>query len=145
MVMQGGEGIGDKETGRGATGYAGAIPENLDKRQLRPSFYRIASVEPATAMMEAEVAIRLFGAREIGMSVRHDAACVLGVQQVCRRLCIPLVKSGSGVDPNTDGLVLGHWNLGPNPGNLPDVEPGGDVSDTIRRLCNHLTPGVHNH
>lgn len=107
--------------------------------------HSITSADPKTAVMEVEVAVRLFGVTEIGISAPGDSNRLRQVRRVCRRLGVGLIVAGSAGDPAADSLVLGNRNLRPDPGNLPDVEPCGDVSDTIRRLCNHLAPGVNNH
>lgn len=145
MTMRGDIGTQGRNLELDNAGHGADPGESERGRHHRRAIHRIASADPETAVMEVEVAVRLFGATAIGMAADGDPRLDRQVRQSCRRLGVQLFVTGSAGDPAANGLVLGNRNLRPDPGNLADVEPCADVSDTIRRLCNHLAPGINNH
>lgn len=138
-----------------------------DERPNRGCFFRMPDMsasrqrEPRAlrqeALLQLEIAVRLYGyagavVTRHGPRDDNDITCI---RQACQRLGIPLLVQGaarpSGLEPegrsarnaHADSLVFRHGYLCTDPRNARRIEPGRDVSDTIRRLSDHMAPRVH--
>lgn len=102
--------------------------------------------DPRVAEREVEVAVRLFNAGAITLRVNGPVDPRINpVARECQRLAVTLRLEGLDRDADADRLVFGDRDLCPNRTDTRQIEPCRDVSDTIRRLSNHLAPRIHDH
>lgn len=106
----------------------------------------LTACDPRVAEREVEVAVRLFNAGAITLRVNGPAdPRIHPVTRECQRLAVTLRLEGLDRDTDADRLVFGDRDLCPNCTDPRQIEPGRDVSDTVRRLSNHLAPRIHDH
>lgn len=141
--------------------------ERQDELPNRGCFFPIPSISDANrkeqqvlrqeALLQLEIAVRLYGyaGAVVTRHEQRDSNEISCIRQACQSLGIPLLVrdaprlSGQERDgrsdrnARTDSLMLRHGNLSAHLRDTGGVNPGRDVSDTIRRLSDHMAPRIH--
>jgi hypothetical protein len=113
------------------------------------SLIDLSDASPETVMIEAELAIRLYGYSgaylDPQLTGSLDTEMINRIDRLCEQLGARLIIARHGWsrrNPHTNRFMLGDGNLFAHLSHPVDVNSGRDVPDALRCFRDNLTPGV---
>jgi len=137
-------------------------PDQCHNRGSNPAyacFLDVSHCDPELLPLEALVATRLYGFAGLCMpKAKEGCATAQTVTQLSQKTGLPILfvfndpaaagapeTVASDLDASADDLVLGNRYSAPDLGDAGEVQFASDVSDTLRRLCDHVAPRIDDH